>query len=272
MENATTIYKYTNQPNSEKVNRALIFDKYLFWGNYGFGPTLDKKIRKNGRDSWDPNFYKYEHFKNVTEKNHPIESEQYEQLKGRKNSLPDTISFGLSTRTRVIVNHGNESVLENSIAIHPYYGFPVIPGSAIKGITRHFCDEFKKLDKGLGENFDNIFGISYSDVESREGWVVFLDAWPVNLEDTFFETDIFTPHYAKYYQGDKLPKDDLGPIPVNFLAVKRGIRFEFSIAPSSKCRASDKQKFLNDAQTYITEALKTFGIGAKTGSNYGYFK
>jgi len=270
MENATTIYNYINKPNSEKVNRSLIFDKYLFWENYDFGPTLD--LKKNDRDGWDRNFCKFEHFKIVTEKNHPIESEQYEQLKSRKNSLPDTISFSLSTRTRVIVNHGNESVLENSISIHPYYGFPVIPGSAIKGITRHFCNEFIKLDKALGENLDNIFGISSSDGESRKGCIVFLDAWPVNLDGELFETDVFTLHYRKYYQENELPKDNQDPNPVNFLAVKRGIKFEFAIAPSSKCRVEDKQKLLNDAQMYITEALKTFGIGAKTGSNYGYFK
>lgn len=267
-ENANTIYEYIKS-DSEKVNRSLIFDKYLFWENFGSGPTLDKKtVTEKGKEKIDKNFYKYKHFKNIAKKNHPIELEQYEQLKGRKNSLPDKILFNLTTRTRVIVNHGNESVLENSIAIHPYYGFPVIPGSAIKGITRHFCNEFRKLD----ENLDEIFGISSSDRESREGGVVFLDAWPVSLAEKLFEIDIFTPHYSKYYQEDDLPKDNQSLRPMNFLAVKRGIEFEFTIVSSSKCRQEDKQKLRSDAQTYVTEALKTFGIGAKTGSNYGYFK
>ncbi|MBC7248558.1 MAG: type III-B CRISPR module RAMP protein Cmr6 [Actinobacteria bacterium] len=38
---------------------------------------------------------------------------------------------------RMVVGLGGESVYETSMTLHHIYGFPYIPGSAIKGVTRH---------------------------------------------------------------------------------------------------------------------------------------
>lgn len=38
---------------------------------------------------------------------------------------------------RLIIGMGNPNPLETSLTLHPQYGVPLIPGSAVKGLTRH---------------------------------------------------------------------------------------------------------------------------------------
>jgi len=263
MENAQAINNCIKRSTKEKVNPSLIFDKYLIWEEYGRNLTLDKKITKKNRVDWDKNYCKQNHFKNICDIKNPLSVDQYEQMKKRKNSLPGTKSFYSHTKTRVVVNHGNESVLENSLALHPYYGFPVVPGSALKGVTRHFCDEFLDIDP---KTINKIFGNS-----SNEGSIIFLDAWPENIINKFFEVDLFTQHYVEFYRKNDLPSDNQPTNPVNFLVVRRGIKFEFSIAPSSKCQKDDVKQLMIITQEHIIEAMRKFGVGAKTDSTYGYF-
>jgi CRISPR-associated protein Cmr6 len=47
--------------------------------------------------------------------------------------------FTLRAASRVIVGLGAESVLETSIRLHRVYGFPIIPGSALKGLARAYA-------------------------------------------------------------------------------------------------------------------------------------
>lgn len=44
--------------------------------------------------------------------------------------------FRLRAASRVVVGLGAESVLETSLRLHRVYGFPLIPGSALKGLAR----------------------------------------------------------------------------------------------------------------------------------------
>lgn len=262
------------QISPEKVNPALIFEKYFLWG-----------VTFNGFPSHSPNKYenmRFEHFNKILGYKIPLSNTQYNYLKNRKNLLPETRSFLLNTKTRVIVNHGDESIFENSIALHPYYGFPIIPGSAIKGVTSHYCKEFENLDRS---SMEQIFGVSSFEKNSKEknskkGSILFFDAWPVSINqkqhmNDFFELDVFTQHYQSYYTNYKkniFPGDNQDPVPVYFLAVKKGVEFEFSIAPSSECSNENLQIDLEYVEGLIRSALKTSGIGAKTGSSYGYFE
>ncbi len=50
----------------------------------------------------------------------------------------------LRAASRVIVGLGAESVLETSIRLHRIYGFPIIPGSALKGLARAYAKLVKK--------------------------------------------------------------------------------------------------------------------------------
>jgi len=56
--------------------------------------------------------------------------------------------FTLRAASRVIVGLGAESVLETSIRLHRIYGFPIIPGSALKGLARAYA--FWNVAKELG--------------------------------------------------------------------------------------------------------------------------
>ncbi|RKY69195.1 MAG: type III-B CRISPR module RAMP protein Cmr6 [Candidatus Latescibacterota bacterium] len=264
-ENTSVIYEYIKGSGNRIVNPSLIFDKYLFWEEYNGTLAPDKNTLKK---------IKKIHFGEIAKLKLPLEKGQYTQLKDRKNSLPITYPFTLTTRTRLIVNHGDESIMENSIALHPQYGFPIIPGSAVKGVTRHYCEEFLEKTGKNKKSIKKIFGNSSDDEDAEEGSIIFIDAWPESTGNNFLETDVFTPHYQDYYQnkGKKLPQDNQRLVPINFLAVRKGVQFEFAIAPSSICREDEAQDRIDKTEKWITDALRTFGIGAKTGSSYGYFK
>lgn len=259
MDKAEIIEDIIQKSHERNLNPSLIIDKYMFWEGNSLCPDFNKKVIAENKMS---------HLRKAVMLGCPLTPNHFESLKFRKNSIPDILTFNLTTKTRIIVNHGGESIIDNSIALHSYYGFPIIPGSAIKGVTRHFCEEPEKVDTPL---INKIFGNSPNDKESEEGGIIFLDAWPVNIEQ-FLEMDVFTPHHQEYYQGSNFPTDDQDPVPVHFLAVRKDIKFEFAIAPSSKCKKEDKKPLIHKTKYLITEALKTFGIGAKTGSNYGYFQ
>lgn len=54
------------------------------------------------------------------------------------NSLSAEI-LKLTTKSRLVVGLGDESVYETSIRLHRNYGVPYIPGSALKGVTKHYA-------------------------------------------------------------------------------------------------------------------------------------
>ncbi len=51
----------------------------------------------------------------------------------------DAKAFELETRSRLVVGLGDESVYETSIRLHRNYGVPYIPGSALKGVAKHYA-------------------------------------------------------------------------------------------------------------------------------------
>jgi CRISPR-associated protein Cmr6 len=69
--------------------------------------------------------------------------------------------FTLRAASRVVVGLGAESVLETSIRLHRVYGFPIIPGSALKGLARGYG--LWNIATGLG-----ISGLSYKELTERE--------------------------------------------------------------------------------------------------------
>jgi CRISPR-associated protein Cmr6 len=46
------------------------------------------------------------------------------------------VSFAAEPDYRLVLGFGTEHVLETNLCLHRIYGFPIIPGSAVKGITR----------------------------------------------------------------------------------------------------------------------------------------
>lgn len=161
---------------------------------------------------------------------------------------------------RLIVGLGSEHVQETNMTLHHIYGIPYIPGSAVKGVVRHWWlqeDFDNSEDKALeDENFLALFGS-----QERRGEVQFLDAYP---EQVHFATDIMNPHYPDYYSGSKPPTDSQNPVPINFLTVeKTAFRFAF---------LAKKQELLNKLKARFEDVLEMKGIGAKTAVGYGYFR
>jgi CRISPR-associated protein Cmr6 len=280
--------------SSLNINPTLLLNKYPWWFNENNGTmVLDKDFKefkkKNGQFVIDKNNKKETRNVNQSYKEEVLKAialfsanppENFDQIRDRHFLPPDGIPTRhtiLTTKTRLIVGlSGSASIFEVGITLHPYYGFPVIPGSAIKGVTRHFCEEFKtgEVDQ---PKFLNIFGGKDQKGKNTEGDVVFYDAWPEEWPSRsgkklpLLELDIINPHYKEYYKekNPKLPADNQDPNPIKFLIVRKGIKFRFAMRSSVKNKNNTLPPL---ALNLLKEALTTVGIGAKTGSSYGYFR
>jgi CRISPR-associated protein Cmr6 len=176
---------------------------------------------------------------------------------------------------RLIIGLGSEHILETNMALHHIYGIPYIPGSAVKGVLRHwwfqvlqqdknFIDDEGKVDeiKALNDpdflDFLAVFGS-----QKQRGEVQFLDAYP-DAEKVHFATDIMNPHYSKYYGGDQPPTDHQNPVPINFLTVEN-TTFRFAFLAKDRIP-------LDKLKDRFQKALELKGVGAKTAVGYGYFR
>lgn len=214
-------------------------------------------------------------------------------------------SFSLATPAgaRLIVGLGNESPLETGLTLHHTYGVPIIPGSALKGLTAHFCDQvLGQADPTLRQNYKTVqqdaqgrevveYGahqLLFGDTDSS-GFIVFHDAWidPASLaqEGEGLLLDVMTPHHGDYY-GDKRydckgqplqdqlipPTDFDDPIPVQFLSVRGTFHFALSWndgAPLPLEEAKQRADWLAFAKSVLVTALDDWGVGGKTSSGYG---
>jgi len=188
---------------------------------------------------------------------------------------------------RLVIGLGASHPQETSMTIHHIYGIPYIPGSAIKGVTRHwailkFAEEISKsenseFEKAIervskvlenGEKMDlkvedlefnqliEIFG-----TQKQQGKVIFFDAYPVG--EIKLKIDIMNPHYPKYYSEGQPPADWQSPVPIKFLTVE-DTKFQFYLV-------SKNEDLLKKSLDLFKEALKCHGIGAKTALGYGIF-
>lgn len=255
------------------ANISLVLGKYLTWAKL----EPEKRILELETKK-EP--MKKRHFENVAGLKPPISKSFYEYLQTRRERMfGPSKTFFLKTQARLAINLGCESILENHISLHPLYGFPVLPGSAIKGVTRHYIME---NDRASEAEITLVFGLSSGDAGPGvgEGQVVFLDAWPRTLDQfqsKLLELDIMTCHFQNYYRtkGRVDPSDTDNPNPVVFLVVKKDVEFQFSLGLSAWGRRSLQgaaaAALLDKVTGWMTEALKEYGIGAKTGSGYGWF-
>jgi len=216
----------------------------------------------------------------------------YEQaFKCWKNAVqqhgPQTVkTTELATPGRLIVGLGSENVLETGITLHHTYGMPMIPGSALKGLAAHYCDQvsgaddvkFRKLASrddeayrkyllGEGEKpEDNYHRLLFGNTDDS-GCIIFHDAWYVpDSSDNPFVLDVMTPHHPKWLDGSAPPTDFDSPKPVPFLSVTG--RFHIALSwrgPDS----NESEKWIDLAIALITHSLADWGVGGKTSSGYG---
>lgn len=164
---------------------------------------------------------------------------------------------------------GNSNVIEAGLALNHIYGVPYLPGSAIKGITAHYCSEtfgaedpdYRGPDdedplKPAGKIYEALFGKIAPEKEQEAGLLRFYDAWitPESVKNAFV-VDVTTPHYGS---------DFIDPIPINFLTVQG----EFEIFIGSSNSKFDK-KWFEFAFSLTEAALSNYGIGGKIRSGYG---
>lgn len=214
----------------------------------------------------------------------------------------------LPIQNRLIHGLGNASVFETSMTLHHVYGIPYLPASSVKGVVRSWVIRncFWKEDAAEGKRskaseeaamqdslFAYIFGkdTSGSDKQAQQGHIIFFDAFPQSAP--VIEPDIMNVHYPKYYGGTGLPVDYDSPNPIPFLTVGKcdangkPLLFKFYIACKERDvkpeitgnmidKAGDKlpsQSTILDAVGFwLTSALTSHGIGAKTAVGYGYMK
>ncbi|MGO9814880.1 MAG: type III-B CRISPR module RAMP protein Cmr6 [Isosphaeraceae bacterium] len=183
------------------------------------------------------------------------------------SSLPiDPAPVDLDTAGRLIVGLGSENVLETGIRLHHTYGMPIIPGSALKGLAAHYCNEvWGPTDESFRRESSKYHQLLFGTTDDG-GCVTFHDAWLTPDSQQPLVLDVMTPHHPKWLDGSVPPTDFDSPTPVPYLSVTG----QFRVTVSWHGPASDKAKNWTElALSLLKDALKDWGVGAKTSSGYG---
>lgn len=189
---------------------------------------------------------------------------------------------------RLAINLADSLIQNAGICLDRLFGLPYIPGSAIKGVSRHAALEELGASSGearsrLFDDFRAVFGTADNDFakgdlsryrellrgrsENQRGLVSFLHAFPAN--EARVVVDLTNVHYSDYYQSGRV--EDLRkerPRPNPFPAVEIGAQFAFCLVLN---RADSGMPVLNAARRWLEIALTVRGLGAKTASGYGWF-
>lgn len=202
------------------------------------------------------------------------------------------VQFPATLKGRLIVNQAG-GILENAgLCLHPHFGHPYIPGSAVKGVARHaaWCkwqdetDPEKKDD--IARRIVRVFGSPTGDkgldeyLEKLEGGekrccgcVSFFAAEPEDGKASLV-TDIVNCHHPKYYAGlQPDATDDESPNPQFFPAVEKKTTFVFTIVPvrrANSVASSCEKACLDVAKRWLKAAVAENGVGAKTSAGYGW--
>ena len=181
-------------------------------------------------------------------------------------------TFQLKTTSRLIVGLVNGALENAGCTLHPLFGFPVIPGSALKGIARDAAAVLGKSDAVIQRVFG---GAPENEAHARQGDVSFVDAHAIlRAGENDIELDIVTPHFQQYYGGTGNPNalDEESPVPSVFPAVCAGVTFEFAlIALTTRLNDDAARQALDLAKECLVHGLTHLGIGAKTAAGYGRF-
>ncbi len=215
--------------------------------------------------------------------------------------------FALRTDWRLIAGLGRKGPLEVGFTFHRY-GFPILPGSSVKGVARAwaFLQLAERPDLNLTDDvnslaeLDEVLSADSEDDEKEEkkgylkwraaqrdevqqladdfraifgtlataGRAVFFDAIPAQLPT--LELDVMNPHFPEYYQGNAPPTDWQSPVPVYFLTVAAGTEFRFGVGWRGALDEAG-QRLHRFAQEWLKAGLMNLGAGAKTSAGYGYF-
>lgn len=164
---------------------------------------------------------------------------------------------------RLAVGLGNRAnPHEIGMSLHGTYGWPVIPGSSLKGLAAAWAAQAPGSDSG---DITRIFGAT-----DDRGSVRFLDAIP-DGEPASVVLDVLTPHQQPYYTSTAPksgrtpvpPAEYHNPVPVHFLTVTGAFALDLT---------GRVAKEVQQAATWLIDAGDELGAGAKTTSGYGYLR
>lgn len=162
---------------------------------------------------------------------------------------------------------------EISLALHGTYGWPVIPGSALKGLAAAWAmSPDSKADpddvvRVLGGPRPGTGRPGGDGPAAAMGSVRFLDAMPDGRPVAVL-ADVMTPHVKPYYDSMAVPSaapvppaEYHNPVPLTFLTVRGAYAIDLHGAG---------EKDLGLAVEWLMRAGDEFGAGAKTAAGYGY--
>lgn len=210
----------------------------------------------------------------------PIYRLAYKRYETEINRIAVTAKVYPRPGGRLLTGAGGASVLESSILLHPVYGVPLIAGSSVKGVVARYMHEVWGRTEAKFQERGEYHLAVFGDKDGRGG-MQFLDAWWVppsaGVKPTpFLVMDVLTPHHPPYYRGDRdkntrslIPPSDFDdPTPLAFLSATG--RFLFAIQPEGGIEpSSPAKKWAELCKACLKQALKVWGIGAKTRKGYG---
>lgn len=185
---------------------------------------------------------------------------------------------------RLIVGLGGESITETGITLHRLWGVPIIPGSALKGLARHYAEQELADPKTVGSQASlapaaatktgtprplNAHGVLFGSIDAA-AYPTWFDAWYVPDSapgNRPLRRDVITVHHPTYYRSRgtdaaRPPWDFDDPTPIPFVSATG--RFLVAV------RAPEDQYGWADFAYHVLErALAEWGIGAKTNAGYG---
>lgn len=199
----------------------------------------------------------------------------------------EAVGLLVTPEWRLAVGLGNRTnPHEIGLSLHGTYGWPIIPGTSLKGLTAAWAAGSQRAGAARADakTLDRIFGTPRpkseakndaeieapdgertDDGEVRRGSVCFLDALPAG-GPVGVAVDVLTPHVQPYY-GDRSatvpPAEYHNPVPSEFLVVSGGT---FAVDLTGPARDVER------AAAWCHEALTELGAGAKTSAGYGYVR
>lgn len=186
---------------------------------------------------------------------------------------------------RLAINLADSLIQNAGICLDRLFGLPYIPGSAVKGVTRHTAlEELRAASPAerpaLLKAYLAIFGHTAQDLkdlsaqsdrsdhpQDQKGAIAFLPAYPVN--EARIVVDLTNVHYPDYYRtGREGDQQNENPRPNPFPAVETGARFAFCLVLNG---LNNDPALLAQARRWLEKALTVRGLGAKTAAGYGWF-
>lgn len=156
-----SVYTYPdsgNIPDSAFAGHAaptLLFKKWQVWDDF------DKFDRKDSR---------LRYLQQIADAVDKTSEKQYTGWYGRYSSIMEDIGAEIlpfETQWRLIIGWGDNPTMESGLTLHHLYGFPYIPGSAVKGMLHHFAE----MESMTLINDSDFFELDHPEADPPPPWL-----------------------------------------------------------------------------------------------------